>query len=34
VARYLDYQGFRSVINLSGGVEQWARDVDHAMATY
>lgn len=34
VARYLDYQGFRSVINLSGGVEQWARDVDREMATY
>lgn len=34
VARYLDYQGFSNVINLSGGVEQWARDIDHEMATY
>lgn len=34
VGRYLDYQGFRNVINLSGGVEQWARDVDRDMPTY
>lgn len=34
VARYLDYQGFASVINLSGGVDAWARDVDRQMATY
>jgi rhodanese-related sulfurtransferase len=34
VARYLDYQGFSNVINLNGGVEAWARDVDHGMATY
>jgi rhodanese-related sulfurtransferase len=34
VAMYLDYQGFRQVINLNGGVEAWARDVDLQMATY
>jgi rhodanese-related sulfurtransferase len=34
VARYLDYQGFENVINLNGGVEAWARDVDLDMATY
>ena len=34
VARFLDYQGFSSVINLSDGVDGWARDVDHQMATY
>jgi rhodanese-related sulfurtransferase len=34
VARYLDYQGFTNVINLNGGVDAWARDVDRQMATY
>ncbi len=34
VAMYLEYQGFRQVINLNGGVEAWARDVDLDMATY
>lgn len=34
VARYLDYQGFGNVINLSGGVDAWARDVDRQMPTY
>jgi rhodanese-related sulfurtransferase len=34
VAMYLEYQGFANVINLAGGVAAWARDVDHAMATY
>lgn len=34
VAMYLDYQGFADVINLAGGVDAWARDVDLQMATY
>lgn len=34
VAMYLDYQGFSNVINLAGGVDAWARDVDQQMATY
>lgn len=34
VAMYLDYQGFSNVINLAGGVDAWARDVDRQMPTY
>ncbi len=34
VAMYLEYQGFANVINLAGGVDAWARDVDRRMATY
>lgn len=34
VGRYLEQQGFDKVINLSGGVDQWAKDVDRSMATY
>ena len=31
---YLERQGFANVINLSGGVDAWARDVDPDMAVY
>ncbi len=34
VAIYLESRGFRHVINLVGGVEAWAREVDPQMATY
>ena len=34
VGRYLQSQGFTNLINLSGGVEEWAREVDKLMATY
>ena len=34
VAMYLDYQGFSNIINLAGGVDGWARDVDLQMPTY
>jgi rhodanese-related sulfurtransferase len=34
VAMFLDYQGFSSVLNLAGGVDAWARDVDRLMPTY
>ncbi|MGD8274386.1 MAG: rhodanese-like domain-containing protein [Thiohalocapsa sp.] len=34
VALYLEHQGFQQVLNLRGGIDGWARDVDPAMATY
>jgi rhodanese-related sulfurtransferase len=33
-ARYLETQGFGSVVNLSGGVAAWADEVDPAMPRY
>lgn len=34
VANYLTGQGFIHVINLEGGINAWAQDVDPDMATY
>jgi len=34
VGRYLEQNGFNNVINLSGGVAQWAKTVDSQMLTY
>lgn len=34
VGRYLEQAGFSNIINLSGGVAQWAKTVDTAMPTY
>jgi rhodanese-related sulfurtransferase len=34
VARYLMHNGFEKVINLSGGVDGWAREVDSDMPVY
>ena len=34
VASYLETLGFDRMINLSGGVAAWARDVDTTMPTY
>ncbi len=34
IARLLEMNGFTNVINLSGGVDAWAAQVDTAMATY
>ena len=34
VAYYLETQGFENVINLEGGVERWAQEVDPAMKKY
>jgi len=34
VGMFLEAQGFHDVINLSGGVAEWARSVDPTMPTY
>ena len=34
VAMFLERNGFTQVINLTGGVDLWARDIDLEMATY
>jgi len=34
VAMYLEQQGFTRVINLTGGVDAWAKQVDSTMPTY
>lgn len=34
VARFLEQTGFKNVVNLAGGVDAWARDVDKTMAVY
>ena len=34
VAYYLEQQGFSDVINLDGGVERWAQQVDPTMKRY
>jgi rhodanese-related sulfurtransferase len=34
IGRYLEQTGFNNIINLSGGVAQWAKTVDNQMPTY
>ena len=34
VALFLEHQGFSNVVNLRGGLDAWARDLDPAMPTY
>ncbi len=34
VARFLEQHGFDRVINLAGGVDEWAKTVDRQFATY
>ena len=33
-ALYLEQQGFKKVINLKGGIDAWAKEVDYNMPTY
>lgn len=34
VAVYLEQAGFTNIVNLTGGVAAWAREVDSSMPTY
>ena len=34
VARFLEHNGFANVVNLTGGVDGWAKEVDATMPTY
>ncbi len=34
VIRFLEQQGLDSLVNLDGGVDAWAREVDPAMPVY
>jgi rhodanese-related sulfurtransferase len=34
VARFLEHSGFTRVVNLTGGVDGWAREADPRMPTY
>ncbi len=34
VAAYLEHQGFTNVVNLSGGLDAWATQVDTALPRY
>lgn len=34
VARFLEHNGFTNVINLTGGVDGWAKEADPTMPTY
>ncbi len=33
-ARYLESVGFNRIINLKGGIDRWARDLDPSMPVY
>lgn len=34
VALYLEHQGFARIINMRGGIDAWARELDPGMPTY
>ncbi len=34
VGKFLEHNGFKNVVNLRGGIDAWARDVDRTMARY
>jgi rhodanese-related sulfurtransferase len=33
-ARFLEHNGFTAVVNLTGGIDAWAREADPRMPTY
>lgn len=34
VAQYLEHEGFEKIMNLSGGIDAWAMEVEPSMARY
>ena len=34
VGKFLEHNGFKIVVNLRGGIEAWAREIDKTMARY
>jgi rhodanese-related sulfurtransferase len=34
VAQFLEQNGFKQIVNLSGGVHAWAHSIDNDMPTY
>ena len=34
VAKFLEDSGFADVINLNGGIDSWAREIDQSMPKY
>ena len=34
VAKFLEHEGFGDVINLTGGIDAWAKEIDPAMPLY
>ncbi len=34
VAKFLEREGFGDVINLTGGIDAWAKEIDPAMSVY
>jgi rhodanese-related sulfurtransferase len=34
VAKFLEREGFGDVINLTGGIDAWAKEIDPAMPIY
>ena len=34
VARYMVREGFKRIVNLTGGIDAWAKEVDNTMPTY
>ena len=34
VAKFLEHEGFENVINLTGGIDAWAKEIDPSMPLY